>query len=173
MSWSRFRLPALGLVLTLSLSGCGYTPLYGTATRGPETLAALSRVQIATVDAPTADSLVGRDVRDTLLDQVNPNGEPDAPLQRLEIGLSESLGGLLVQPDAAITRYNYTLVAAYKLIDIQTGKVALQGQVIGVSAYNVVASQYATVVARRDAQRRAAESVSNELSLRLALYFKK
>ena len=164
MSWPRI----LCLVLACSLSGCGYTPLYGTNAAGVQNSVALSRVSIA----PIGPDMVGYDVRTALLDQMNPDGEPSQPLHRLEVTLAPALAGLLVQPDAAITRYNYVLQGTYKLSDLTTGKIVTQGDVTGTSAYNVVTSEYATVVARRDAERRAAHTVSDAISLRVALYLK-
>ena len=165
MSWSKICC----LVMMLGLGACGYTPLYGTSSAGIQASEALSRVSVG----PIEQGLVGRDVRVALLDRINPNGEPTAPLHRLEITLTPSLGGLLVQPDAAITRYNYQLLGNYKLIDLATGKVLTEGAVTGTSAYNVVTNEYATVVARRDAERRAATSISEEIALRLALFLRK
>lgn len=168
MSWAKLVGTVL-LVLGLGgLAGCGYTPLYGDTAGGGKTSESLSRVTIGAID----QGLVGRDVRVGLLDHINPDGERADPLHRLEVTLTPALGGVLVQPDAAITRYNYTLSANYKLIDLKTGEVVIKGDVLGTSAYNVVTNEYATVVARRDAERRAATTVSDAIALRVALYLK-
>ena len=163
MSWLR----SLSVLMMLGLAACGYQPLYGTSSPGVHASEALAKVQIASIEG-----LVGRDVQVALLDRINPDGEPSQPTHRLEIKLIPSLAGLLVQPDAAITRYNYQLTGNYKLIDITTGNVVAQGSVLGTAAYNVVTNEYATVVARRDAEKRAAESIGQEIALRLALYMK-
>jgi LPS-assembly lipoprotein len=155
----------------LGLAACGYSPLYGTSSAGVQASEALQRVSIGPIDQ--GQGLVGRDVRVALMDRMNPNGEPGAPLQRLDITLTSSIGGLLVQPDSAITRYNYQLVGTFKLIDVATSKVLAQGTAVGTSAYNVVTNEYATVVARRDAERRAADSIGDQITLRVALYLKK
>jgi len=168
MSWSKLGLALLLMSGLGALAGCGYSPLYGESSAGVQASDAMQRISIAAIDK----GLVGVDVQTALLDQMNPNGVPAEPLHRLVVRLTPSLGGLLVQPDAAITRYNYTLVGVYQLIDLKTGKVALQGDVLGTSAYNVVSNEYATVAARRDAERRAARTVSDGIVLRVALYLK-
>src|SRR5258707_3244104 len=63
-----------------------------------------------------------------LMDRINPEGEPGAPLHRIEITLTSALGGLLVQPDAAITRYNYQLVGNYKLVRSEERRVGKEGR---------------------------------------------
>lgn len=160
---------AAGLIAfgALALSGCGYTPLYS-ADATNNVSEALAQVEIA----PIGQGFVGLDVRTALLDHMSPNGEPARPVQRLEINLVPALGGLLVQPDSAITRYNYTLTANYKLIDVATGKVLNQGGATGTSGYNVVTSEYATVIARRDAERRAARSVGEKIVTQLSLFMR-
>jgi LPS-assembly lipoprotein len=169
MSWPRLLGLLLPLLLAGGLSGCaGYSPLYGTNAAGVRNSEVLSRVQVGSIEP----GMVGYDVRNGLLDQINPDGEPAQPLHRLEVSLTPNLSGLLVQPDAAITRYNYTLLGRYRLIDLATGKVEAQGDVTGTSAYNVVTNEYATVVARRDAERRAAHSVSDGIALRVAVFLK-
>lgn len=165
MWWLRLATP---LIVAAGLAACGYTPLYGTSSAGMQTSEALSDVAIAPIDM----GLVGLDVYTGLLDRINPEGSKAGSKHRLQVRLAPALSGLLVQPDSAITRYNYTLIGSYELIDLSTGKVAVSGDVVGTSAYNVVSSEYATVVARRDAEKRAAKSVSDEIALRIALYLK-
>jgi LPS-assembly lipoprotein len=63
------------------------------------------------------------------------------------------------------------LNADYRLVDLSSNEVVLKGNTEATSAYNVVESEYATLVARRDAEKRAAKMLSDDLSLRLALYF--
>jgi len=172
MSWvsapqRKFLLLAV-LSALIPLSGCGYTPLYGSMDHDSKVTEAMQQVSVPTIGG----GLVGLDVRNELLDSLGIEGSPIHPAQRLEVTVTPGLAGLLVQPDAAITRYNYTLVGSYKLVDSSSGKVLTQGSVYGESAYNVVASQYATVVARRDAEKRAAQNVSEEIATRVAVYFK-
>jgi LPS-assembly lipoprotein len=172
MSWSRYAARAslaLGITAMVGfLAGCGYTPLYGSMGHGGKVSEAMRQVAVPTV----ASGLVGLDVRNELLDSMGVDGSPIAPAQRLEVTVTPTVSGLLVQPDAAVTRYNYTLVGNYRLVDTKTNAVLTEGQVYGQSAYNVVISEYATVVARRDAERRAAHNVSDELAMRMAIYFK-
>jgi LPS-assembly lipoprotein len=173
MSWSSLRATLCALLLLSSglLAGCGYTPLYGQMSDGGKVKVteAMKGMAVPQIQG----GLVGLDVRNGLLDFMGIDGSPINPDKRLEVTVSPSVVGLLVQPDAAVTRYNYTLTGSYRLVESQSGKVLTQGSVVGQSAYNVVLSEYATVVAERDAERRAARNVSEELASRVALYFQK
>jgi LPS-assembly lipoprotein len=173
MSWSNLRAALCALFAASLLAACGYTPLYGSMSGSGHGNAKITEAMKG-LDVPQipGGGLIGLDVRNGLLDNMGIDGNPVKPAQRLEVTLTPSLGGLLVQPDAAITRYNYTLLGAYRLVDTKDGHVLTEGHVYGQSAYNVVTSEYATVVARRDAERRAAQNVSTELATRIALYYK-
>jgi len=153
--------------LALSVAGCGFAPVYGEHSSGFHAQAELDQVQIA----PINDRLVGLDFRNQLLDRLNPHGEPAQPAYRLEVVVQEGLGGSLVQPDASITRYSYVLTAKYSLIGLNDEKVLTSGTVSSRAAYNVVDSEYATLVASQDAQKRATSTMTEDLALRIALYF--
>lgn len=177
MSWSslhpgaRGRLVALALALAAlgTLAACGFKPVYGDRGLGVRTSEAMGLVEVA----PISGGLVATLVRNNLLDRINPNGEPSAPRHRLEVTLTPVLSGLLVQPDASTTRYNYTILGRYKLIDMVTGEVALEGGVRGEAGYNVVESEYATLIAKQNAERRAALAISEDLTLRVSLFLDK
>ena len=67
----------------------------------------------------------------------------------------------------------FPLRRTYDLLLVSSGDTVLQGTVRSVAAYNVVSSDYANVVAERDAELRAAREVGDEMKLRLAVYLAK
>ncbi len=75
-----------------------------------------------------------------------------------------------MQNDAAITRYNDTLSISYELTD-KKGTVITKGAETGLSAYNVVTSPYATLIAQRDADTNAAVDIAYRIRTDLAVYF--
>ena len=79
---------------------------------------------------------------------------------------------MALQNDAAITRYNDTLTIHYELTD-RAGHPVTKGDENGLSAYNVVQSPYATLIAQRDADTRAAYDIANRIRTDLAVYFQK
>ena len=112
-----------------------------------------------------------RDVYNALIDRLSPYGEPTDPDYQLRIDLREEREGVAIERDASITRYNYRLQARYSLFDVRTGNVVHEGRSRSIASYNVVDSQFATLIARRDAEERAATELSEDIKLRLAIFF--
>jgi LPS-assembly lipoprotein len=154
----RLAAPALCLVLT----GCGFHPMYGRAT-GPA-MASIFVEPIAERD--------GFELRNALIDDLQSDGEDRGKAYRLKVVLNESPQGIALQNDATITRYNNTLTARYTLTDAQ-GKVLTSGTQTQMSAYNVVQSPYATLVASQDSSKRAAQDIAERIHLDLGVWFQK
>jgi LPS-assembly lipoprotein len=153
-------------LLALSLSGCGFHPLYGDRGATAQSADKLARIYVE----PMPDRL-GYELRNTLIDVFDASGKPGQGAYRLRVTLSTKSEGIAIQNDAAITRYNDTLNVAYELTDVTTGKVLTKGVELGLSAYNVVASPYATLVAQQDSDKRAAEDIAYRIRTDLAVYF--
>ncbi len=162
MSWFR----ALAVVLALaSLAACGFRPLYGTRP-GVETLAELSAIKIDHIKAG-----IGQDLRNHLLDRLTPNGEPDHPRYRLHVEVERDSAALAIQLDDTITRFNLTLTAVFSLSQFDTGTVLYRNNVRAVGSYNVVRSEFATLISEQDAARRAAREVSEEMRTLISVFF--
>jgi len=145
----------------LLLAACGFHPLYGRSI-GP----ALSSVFVEPV--PERD---GFELRNALIDALQSDGEEQGKAYRLKVTLSESAQGIALQNDATITRYNNTLTARYTLYDAQD-KVLTSGTETQMSAYNVVQSPYATLVASQDSSKHAAQDIAERIHLDLGLWFR-
>lgn len=164
MLWSR----GLALVLAVTLlagAGCGFQPLYGGGgTSG--TVAELNRIQID----PIPDR-VGQELRNYLIDRMS-SLPTDAPaLYRLAVSIDQSRAALAVQFDDSITRYNLTVSANFSLTDLATGETIYHNSVRSTGSYNVVESDFATLVAEQDAQKRAAREISDEITTLLSVFF--
>lgn len=164
MWWFDLRYLALALVVPL-LAACGFTPVLG-----EQTNAAVEQ-KLSQISVAPMSGIVGVYLRNDLLDRLHAEDKPEAASHRLDVGISSNIVGSLVEPDASVTRYSLMVGARYKLVDLSSNAIVFQGSTQATSAYNVVESEYATLVARRDAERRAAKMLSDDLSLRLALYF--
>jgi LPS-assembly lipoprotein len=151
--------------LTLFIAACGFHPLYGGATGD------IRKLELSQIAVTPIESRTGSELRNELIDRLTPDGEPAYPQYRLDIALHEVREGLAIQKDASVTRWNYKLTGSYQLFDLGTGKVVTRGAATSTVAYNVVDSQFATLSAEQDAQRRAALDLGDELGLRLALFF--
>mgnify|MGYP003951961785 FL=1 len=113
----------------------------------------------------------GYELRTSLIDALRSDGDPAGKLYRLKIVLNETSQGIALQNDASITRYNNRMEARYTLSDVR-GNVLTTGIQTELSAYNVVQSPYATLVAEQDASKRAAQDVAERIHLDLGVWFR-
>jgi len=160
-------LTCIALVLSLpALSGCGFTPLY--ATDGPTAVAKeLSSVQIADLEGPAN---AGRYFQRALSDNLASNAAT-ATRYQLAVELKEQRRAIAVTVSANTRRFDYYLYGTYILTDTlknETRKKRLDAVV----SYGVVESQYASLVGREDAERRAAEELARKMELDIALFLK-
>lgn len=154
--------------MVLGLMGCGFTPLYSEHKNQPIIASELTSVEVL----PISDRL-GREVRNGLLKGLNPSAK-SAPVRfRLGIRLYQSSTALAIEQDDFVTRQNYLVTADFTLTDIETGKVVIRGRSQSTAGINVVDSQYSNMAATRDVERRTAYQVSQDITLRLAAFFKR
>lgn len=135
--------------------------MYGRAT-GP----AMASIYVEPV--PERD---GFELRNALIDALQSDGEEQGKAYHLKVVLNESAQGIALQNDATITRYNNILTARYTLTDAQ-GNTLTSGTQTQMSAYNVVQSPYATLVASQDSSKRAAQDIAERIHLDLGVWFR-
>lgn len=156
------------LCLFLAVGACGFRPIHATqGAAAPVASEALSSIAVA----PVHDR-IGQLVRNALVDQLTPYGEPGAARFRLELDLNGTREGYGFRPDEAITRENFRLTAAYRLIEAKSDNVVVEGVTRSNMAYDIVQSDFANFTAARDAETRTAEEVAATIALRLALHFR-
>lgn len=158
---------ALGAALMLG--ACGFRPLYGKAAMPDGALETFARIEIAPVEATNDSDEIGMLVADALDAALHGAGQSGATAYRLELKLSDERRGLAIQDDTSITRYNYRLSAKWRLTETGKDTPMAEGNASATASYNVVDSQYATLIARNDAERRAALEIAEQIKLRLAL----
>jgi len=154
---------ALALFLFLPLAACGFHPLYGDVKLAPQ----LSSIYVE----PIPDQ-AGYELRNSLIDLLRSDGVEGGKTYHLSVRLSDSSQGVALQNDAAITRYNDTLAASYVLTG-SDGKEVTSGSLTSLSSYNVATSPYATLAARQDSDKRAAQDLAQRIALDLGVFFRK
>ena len=156
----------LVLGLALALGACGFRPLYQRA-------GDLDTVpQMAAVQVNQAQTRVGLQIRNNLIDGLGQGAEPAIPLYVLSFTTIETPSAVLVTKRETVTRYSLHLVTRYMLTDSETGAKLLSGSVTSVAAYNVLRAEFANLVAEEDARARATRDVAEQIRVRLALYFR-
>ncbi|HSS14550.1 MAG TPA: LPS assembly lipoprotein LptE [Rhizomicrobium sp.] len=152
----------LAVLAACSLLGaCGFHPMYGTSLAP----------QLSSVFVEPIAERDGYELRNSLIDALHSDGDPAGKTYRLKVVLNETSQGIALQNDASITRYNNRLEAHYTLSDMR-GNALTTGSQTELSAYNVVASPYATLVAEQDASKRAAQDVAERIHLDLGVWFR-
>lgn len=159
-----FRALSIFSILFL-LASCGFQPLYGRQTQNANVSAALEQTYVLPIDGRT-----GQIVRNSLLDKVTPKGIPARAQYQLKVTLSELKQGLAIDKSDSTNRYNLTLKAKYTLFD-STGKQALyKGTAQSISSYNIVDSDFANLAAQKNAQKRSALVISDEIHRQLSVF---
>ena len=155
-----FLLAALGF-----LGGCGFQPLYGKnfATYTPEEFAAIKI-------KPIRDR-IGQQLHNHLLSLLNPGGRPKKPRYVLTARVSESIASLGVRKSAFATRANLTLSVNYRLSPLPTGDSILTGSDSIIVSYNILESDFATLMAEKDARVRAVRELAQIIRIRLGAHF--
>ena len=149
----------------LILGGCSFQPLYY-----QEKMDLTS--QTAAIDILPVAQESGRILVNKLKDLLNPENEDVEKKYSLSISLKESIDddqGIL--GDNTSTRATMRITANFTLKEGQ--KVLLQENAFSTSSYNVLMLPYPTVTAENTTRKRLLEVLANNISIRLAVFFKK
>jgi LPS-assembly lipoprotein len=162
-SFKTFPLAGWGLLFCLTLlPGCGYQPLYGANTPAAQ--------QLPLVQINNIPNRLGQQLRNSLIDRFYRDGRPASPEYTLDISLAPSVYKLGIALDDSATRAELNLLATYTLRNTQ-GAAVLSGSTNAVSNFNILRSQYATLIGERDAYDRSVAQVSDDITRRISLYF--
>ena len=159
-----FRAIALSTLLVM-LASCGFQPLYGRQTQNAKVTAALEQTYVLPMAGRT-----GQIVRNSLLDKVTPKGVPARAKYQLQVSLSELKQGLAIDQSNSTNRFNLTLKAKYTLFDATGKQPIYRGSAQSVSSYNIVDSDFANLAAEKNAQKRSALVISEEIHRQLSVF---
>ena len=161
--WPRLLLAPLLFLLAATSSSCGFTPLY--ATSGEGIRSEMRGVRVGAVTGPPDAAYYAEDA---LRDVLPGTG---AAQYDLRVQLRDQRRAVAVTRQANTTRFDYVLNARYSLRNLETDEVR-QNTIQTVVSYGVVESQYASLVGREDAVRRAALDLARRVETDVALYLK-
>lgn len=151
---------ALLAVSALTLSACGFTPLYGpeTVTKG-----------LGSIEVVAAEGRTGYLLREKLDDALARNVNL-LPTHRLVYTVKEQRYARGVRVDNVANRYELKLSATWKLLDAKTGQLVRWGQTEAAVTYDSSDQPYASIAAQQDSQERAATEVARRIQLDLAAW---
>ena len=146
-------------------SSCGYEPIYSKNINTNKELLSISIKNIK--------NRPGQILRNTLLNQVNPERERVIIKYRLIIELSESSTSLGYRRDMSATRTDLEVTAKYLLKNVKNDEIILKEEAKSISSFDVVESVYATLVAEKDAREKSLKIISDNIYTNLVIFFKK
>jgi len=159
----------VALASAIATAGCGFHPLFAHSGANGGGQQTFNSIYVDPVDGGRA----GYELRNSLIDLVQGSSRPNQALYRLKVAMKQSIEGTAVQTNGYITRYSYTMTADYQLSSAHTGAELTHGTETTVSAYDVVASPYSTLVAQQDAQKFGAREIADRIRIDLGVYFAK
>ena len=146
-------------------SSCGYEPIYSKNINTNKELLSISIKNIK--------NRPGQILRNTLLNQLNPERERVITKYRLIIEISESSTSLGYRRDMSATRTDLEVTAKYLLKNVKNDEIILKEDVKSISSFDVVESVYATLVAEKDAREKSLKIISDNIYTNLVIFFKK
>jgi LPS-assembly lipoprotein len=167
MGWGR---GGLLLATLLALGGCGFHPLYARHGRtGYDPV-------LASIKVNTIPDRQGQVLAIALRDGLNPQGARMPTRYTLDVHLESTRQNIAIRPDGTASRSEVAMTASYVLKDVaksSEGAIVLSGTTHSVSAFDVLADNYATVVAQHAAEERTLSEVGDDILTRLELFVSK
>ncbi len=161
------KIASIGFVL-LTLSSCGFRPMYGDSGAGQAvTQGNKSLVEIANI--PDRD---GQQLRNLLIDRLYLKGRPaDAPYILTIAPLKTETTHLGIRKDATSTRAMTQIYSTMVLRDRATNRVLLTRDIRSVGSYNELDNQFATLVSSQSLAGHMLEELSDDVVTEINLYF--
>ena len=151
----------------ISLTGCGFQPLYGPGFAGETEK--LGLIKIARIN-----NREGQILRNCLLDILNPYGEPSQPLYRLDVSLHVAEEGLFFRRDSTPHRSIMTSKTSFSLVDLKTKKIIYKDSTEATTSFGIGAhagqSVFPAVTSMKKETERAMGLLAQEIKLQLASF---
>jgi LPS-assembly lipoprotein len=166
----------LAFALAGAVAGC-FQPLYGhrSPTGGSALRESLSGVAISQIDAPanSREARLAVQIQNELRFKLTGGSGEARPTHQLKIQISGSRAVVSATNVTGLPiNENFVLGASYTLIELASGRTVLTGRATTTVSYDPAGTQrFARIGGALDAERRAAEVISENVTTRLASYF--
>lgn len=159
------------IVCFIILSGCGFSPVYGEKSAQNQSSVAAQLDKIYIDNIPDRS---GQHLRNLLIDRFYTSGRPDKPANKLEIrNLTETASSLGIRKDATATRAQVQINADMILKNLKTGKIVYSRKLHTITSYNILDSQFTTLISEEDARKRGLIEMADTITRHLSLHFKR
>lgn len=149
----------MGAVLVLGLSACGFRPMHASTETGQTVKQHYNTIEVANIPDRS-----GQFLRNALIDRLYTQGRPFDPVYSLRIArMDENTVSLGVRKDATATRGQMEITIKMRLFNTRSGQVVLERDIHAMGGYNILDSEYATLVS----ENKTRELILDELSDRV------
>jgi len=154
-------------LLSLTLGGCGFKPLYGDYSTTPTAAAELAKISVD----PISDR-DGQELRIFLQDRFYGETGESKAVYHLIVKINEGRSDEAVRKDNTATRSRQVLGASFALYG-PGHKPLTGGGSRAFAAFDILTEHYATVAAQRDAEERGMREIADDIQAQLIAYFSK
>src|SRR5438094_10616818 len=158
---------ALAFGPVLALAGCGWAPLYADRATEP------ADVELRAIKVDPIPDRIGQRLAWALRESFNPTGVPTPQRYRLRTLLTTARADLGIQSTGLGSRGKFDASANFTLIDIKTGTPLIATTSHVSESFDILANNYASVVAEDDARTRAVEELRRDMVTRLTLFLQR
>ncbi len=159
------------LLLGAAVSGCGFHPLYAPSSGGTPGPAA---ADMAAIYIPPIAERMGQLIRQALQQRFEGTGTGTAKRYELLVTYGIASEGQAIQRDTSTTRIRLVGSAAFNLRELSLAhKPLTSGTARVLDGYNILNQEYFAASLENDsAQERIAQSLADQITLKLGIYFK-
>jgi LPS-assembly lipoprotein len=164
---SRRSLLVVAFGAVLALSGCGWEPLYADRESSP------ADADMRAIKVDPIPERIGQRLALALRESLNPDGTPTPQRYRLSILLITMRSDLGIQQTGLGSRGKLDASANVTFRDIKTGAMLLFTTTHVAESFDILANEYASVVAEDYARTRAVEELRRDIMTRLTLFLQR
>ena len=154
----------LSIIIFFIFTSCGYEPIYSKNV-------GLNK-ELLSISVKNIKDRSGQILRNSLLNQLNPEKERVIIKYKLTVEISESRSDLAYRKDMSATRADLRVTANYLLKDIKNGEILLKQEAKSIASFDVVESVYATLIAEKDVREKNLKVISNDIYANLVFFFR-
>jgi LPS-assembly lipoprotein len=160
------------LAMALTVSGCGFQPVYMPTASGR---AGAAERDLAAIQVALIPERPGQLLRQALQSRLEGSGAGVQRRYDLTVAFGITGEGIAIQPDSTVTRIREIGSANWTLVAQDPGRTKLaSGTARSVDAINIMDTQYfAADLENETLQRRLAEALADQITLQLATFFRK
>jgi len=156
------------LTLTAPISSCGFQPMYGnqSVTGHASARAAMNEINIAVIPDRS-----GQFLRNALIDRFYTSGYPSNTTFELDVQpVRERIVDFDITIEDEATRRQIQMAANFTLKNNETSETVLERRVDATTSYNVLESEYSTIVTEQSAREAALNDLARKIEQQIVLY---